>query len=283
MASHEPRFERPPAPRLRRAALLLLGVTSLAAAAGVSTAPSRQAAAPIQAYRESIPRTLVSFEMVPVPGGTVEVGNRSETVAPFYIGRTEVTWDLYDVFALRLDAPQGPTGADAIARPSQPYGAPDYGWGHTGYPAISVTREAAEAFCAWLSTKTGKMYRLPTEAEWQHAAALASGRGSLSPDGLHSIAWHRGNAESRTHSAAARQADRLGLFDLFGNAAEWVTTSDGGRVTRGGSFRDPLERIGPAARDVQSEDWNERDPQLPKSRWWLSDAPFVGFRIVRAG
>lgn len=265
---------------LRHGALLLAVVTG-AGAIRVSGRPGPDQAAAPTAYRESIPGTLVSFEMVPVPGGTVKVGDRSETVAPFHLGRTEVTWDLYDVYALRLDEPQPAGGADAIARPSQPYGAPDYGWGHAGYPVISVTRAAAEAFCEWLSIRTGKRYRLPTEAEWQHAAALAGGRESLAADDVNALAWHRGNAESRTHPVAARKADRLGLFDLFGNAAEWVGTNDGSLVARGGSFQDPPGHIGPAARAVQSDAWNERDPQLPKSRWWLSDAPFVGFRLVR--
>ena len=101
-------------------------------------------------------------------------------VKPFHIGRTEVTWDMYDVFALGLDVAKEKTSADAVARPSQPYGAPDYGWGHAGFPAISVTRDAAEAFCKWLSTKTGRVYRLPTEAEWTHAANLAKGGATLS-------------------------------------------------------------------------------------------------------
>ena len=92
-----------------------------------------------QAYRESIAGTVVSFEMVPVPGGTVTVAGQTVEVKPFLIGRTEVTWDMYDVFALGLDTPKSGEGADAIARPSQPYGAPDYGWGHAGYPVISVT------------------------------------------------------------------------------------------------------------------------------------------------
>ena len=39
--------------------------------------------------------------------------------------------------------------------------------------------------------------------------------------------------------------------------------------------------VGAASRRVQDASWNETDPQLPKSRWWLSDAPFVGFRLVR--
>jgi len=219
------------------------------------------------AYRETIPGTLVSFDMVLVPGDD-----------PFYIGRTEVTWDMYDVFALGLDSSSKTEGADAVARPSQPYGAPDYGWGHAGYPVISVTRSAAEAFCAWLSKKTGKTYRLPTEAEWTRVAALAT-EGGL-PARRDELAWHRGNSSGRTHPVAKRTADALGLFDLFGNAAEWVTTADGALVTRGGSFRDPAENVGPDARAVQDETWNERDPQLPKSRWWLSDGPFVGFRVV---
>ena len=58
------------------------------------------------AYRESIPGTLVTFDMVPVPGGSITVDGKTIEVRPFYIGRTEVTWDMYDVFALGLDAPK---------------------------------------------------------------------------------------------------------------------------------------------------------------------------------
>ena len=234
-----------------------------------------QAPAPV---KDSIPGTLVTFEMVPVPGGTVTVDGKPVQVPPFHIGRTEVTWDMYDLFALAQDAKEG---ADAVARPSQPYGAPDYGWGHAGFAAISIARPAAEAFCAWLSARTGKTYRLPTEAEWVHAATLAAGGATLAPDRRDALAWHRGNAVAKAHPAGKRQPDGLGLFDLFGNAAEWVTTADGSFVTRGGSFRDPPEKVGPEARAVQDESWNERDPQLPKSKWWLSDGPFVGFRLVR--
>jgi hypothetical protein len=57
--------------------------------------------------------------------------------------------------------------------------------------------------------------------------------------------------------------------------------SSGRPVTRGGSFRDAPQTVGPSARAVQDDSWNERDPQIPQSRWWMSDAPFVGFRIVR--
>lgn len=242
------------------------------AAAAALYAPQAAVSAPTT-YQETIPGTIIRFEMAPVPAG--------DGVAPFYLGRTEVTWDMYDVFALGLDRTtpdETPDGApDAVARPSRPYGAPDYGWGHAGYPAISIAREAADAYVAWLSKTTGKAYRLPTEAEWRHAAQLAAAGARVDE-----IAWHRGDANARTHPVASKRPDALGLFDLFGNAAEWVATADGSRVARGGSFRDPVDRVGPAARAVQDDSWNERDPQLPKSQWWLSDGPFVGFRLARS-
>ncbi len=203
--------------------------------------------------------------MVKVPGASI------------WIGRAEVTWDLYDAFALsRPDTSETRTGADAVARPTRPYGAPDYGWGHAGFPVISVAYTAAEAFCVWLSARTGKKYRLPTEAEWERAASIAAA--GKSPTDL---AWHAGNASGTTHAVGGKAPDALGLHDLFGNASEWVTVSSGRPVVRGGSYRDAPTEVGPSARAVQTEGWNERDPQIPQSRWWMSDAPFVGFRIVR--
>lgn len=224
-----------------------------------------------QHVREGIPGTLVEFDMVRVPAGN---GVRS-----FLIGRTELLWDAYDAFALSPSSPETTNtmrASDAVARPSRPYGAPDYGWGHRGFPTISVAREAAEAFCVWLSDRTGRKYRLPTEAEWVHVASLARGNRPID-----TIAWHAGNSGGQTHAAGTKAPDALGLYDLFGNAAEWVTTTDGQRVARGGSFRDAPQVVGPHARAVQDDSWNERDPQIPKSRWWLSDGPFIGFRIVR--
>lgn len=235
-------------------------------------------------YHEKIDGTLVSFEMRLVPGGPAtfadEKGEHTADVAPFYIGVTEVTWDLYDVFALNLDRAPDRGGVDAAARPSNPYGAPDYGWGHAGFPAMSVTRQAAESFCAWLSSKTGKTYRLLTEAEWVRAATLSTGGKTLDAARRDAIAWHRGNAAARTHAVATKTADGLGLFDLFGNVGEWVVPAGGALVLRGGTFRDEAGAIGPTSRAVQNAAWNETDPQLPKSRWWLSDAPFAGFRLA---
>lgn len=228
-------------------------------------------------YHEKIAGTLVSIEMVRIPAGP---GPAGKPVAEFYLGRTEVSWDLFDVYALRLDKEADRGGADAVARPSEPYGAPDRGWGHAGFPAMSVTREATEAFCRWLSAKTGKAYRLPTEEEWARAASVATGGGTLSSSRRDALAWHGGNSEGRTHPVGTRAADAAGLVDLFGNVAEWVTSAGSTRIIAGGSFRDPADRVGPLARETQDPSWNQTDPQLPKSRWWLSDGPFAGFRLA---
>ena len=258
----------------------------LASSVIVSNAVAQRGSTPaLKPYLDTIPGTLVTFEMVPVPGGTIQIdgpeGPRTINVAPFYIGRTEVTWDMFDVYALRLDERGANAAADAIARPSRPYAVPDYEWGHDGFAAISIGFGAAKAFCEWLSAKTGHEYRLATEAEWQHAATLAAGSKALTPERIDSLAWHKGNADRRTHPVASRKADLLGLYDMFGNVAEWVLSTNRVPVTRGGSFRDELATLGPLARAVQQDIWSERDPQLPKSIWWLSDGPFVGFRIVR--
>ena len=216
--------------------------------------------------------------MVPVPGDP-----------PLWIGRTEVTWDEYDVFAYRLDEPAARAGrdtalarvVDATARPSRPYGAPDYGWGHQGYPAISIAAPAAAEYAAWLSAKTGKRYRLATDAEWTRAAHAGLSGLPLTPGLLDSMAWHAGNSGNRAHPVAARRPDALGLFDMLGNAAEWVTGADGRPLTRGGSWADSPGQLSPSTSARYSPSWQERDPQFPKSRWWLSDGPFVGFRLVR--
>lgn len=230
--------------------------------------------------RDSIPGTLVRFDMIPVPASAAAAAAEPA----FWIGRTEVTWDEFDVWAFRLDLPHAEraSGVDATARPSRPYGAPDRGFGHRGFPAIGMTYAAAQAYCAWLSAKTGKHYRLPTDDEWTRAALLGlAGDSLLTPHRRDALAWHAGNAGGTSHAAAGKAADALGLHDMFGNVAEWVTGTDGTPLVRGGSWTDPPQRVVPGARARQSPAWNETDPQIPKSRWWLPDAPFIGFRIVR--
>ena len=213
--------------------------------------------------------------MVPVPGGHGHRRRASRVrVEPFFIGRTEVTWDMYDVFALRPGrAARAADGADAIARPSQPYGAPDYGWGHAGFPAISVARRRPQAFCAWLSTKTGKAIVCRPKPSGHTRPRSRPARTPLTPRAAtRSPGTGATRRRGRTRSARSRPT-RSGCSTCSATPRSGSRRPAGGAlVTRGGSFRDAAEahRTG-IARAVQDESWNERDPQLPKSRWWLSD------------
>lgn len=281
----------------RRTVLVLAALMGLHITVPASSAPYRTAArnariAPyasgqLEPYTETIGGTTVSFDMMPVPGGNVSVpdpaepdGSRVIEVAPFWMGKTEVTWDEFDVWMLGLDfEPTQRAGIDAESRPSRPYGAPDRGFGHAGHAAISVTFQAASRYAEWLSEKTGKRYRLPTLAEWQ-LACLAD-LADLADLDVH--AWHAGNADGATHPVATKQPGVLGLHDMLGNAGEWTANPAGEPALHGGSYRDDPATLSCLTHAEQDRSWNERDPQIPKSSWWLSDGPFAGFRIVREG
>ncbi|MDQ3813463.1 MAG: formylglycine-generating enzyme family protein [Armatimonadota bacterium] len=251
-----------------------------------------------EAYEEKIPGTLVKFTMVPIPGGRYPMAYPTEEgtpgavheieIKPFWMGKAEVTWDEFDIFVFRLDlseaerAEGAEASKDATTRPSKPYGAPDRGFGHKGYAALAMTYHSAEMYCEWLSRKTGKKYRLPTEAEWEWAHFAGEWK-SAPPDAdaLDKVAWYWDNAEDMTHAVASKQPNAWGLFDTLGNVWEWCTGVDGKPVVKGGGFLSKADKVHGRARMLQTPAWNETDPQDPKSKWWLANAPFVGFRVVR--
>src|SRR5437899_162156 len=147
------------------------------------------------AYANTIPGFKASYVMLPIPCGEFVMGSPADDrfaaaderpahrvkLAPFWLGKCEVTWDEYNAFVFddierRQSSPPPPPPApnpglaDAITQPSLPYINMDFGMGKRGFPAIAMTQHAANKYCQWLSARTGHFYRLPTEAEWEYAA-----------------------------------------------------------------------------------------------------------------
>lgn len=235
-------------------------------------------------FRQTLEGTTVVFEMVPVPAGSVRVkdtraagGEREVSVAAMWVLPTEVTWDMYDVYVFALDLPEADRAAayDAATRPSRPYIPPDRGFGHAGYPAISLHFRGAKGFCEWLSEKTGRKYRLPTADEFAYLCA-AGGGDAAGPE----TAWTSENSENKTQPVGKKKPNAWGLFDTKGNVAEWCVGPDGKGVAMGGSYLDTAADVACESSQKFQPSWNQTDPNLPKSRWWMSDCSWVGFRIV---
>jgi formylglycine-generating enzyme required for sulfatase activity len=228
-------------------------------------------------FVETLPGSTVTFVMRPVP-----IPQGDGAIRVLWFAESETTWDAYDVFYLWLDESAdgqaaGREGPDAITRPTLPYTPPDRGWGHGGYPAIGVTFHAATKYCEWLSRKTGRRYRLPTRSEW---LACGWNRYDLPPPLSSFVGWTAENSNATTHPARKRPPNVYGLFDTIGNVAEWCGDgTDHKPVVCGGSFESDRENISPDGQQ-QTRAWQASDPSLPKSKWWLRDAPFVGFRVV---
>lgn len=222
---------------------------------------------------ERIPGSTVSFELVRLPAHEGDL----------WMSATEISWDAYDAFVYGLDRASDLDG-DGLSRPTKPYISTDRGFGHNGYPVISPSLKGARGFCAWLSEKTGRRYRLPTEAEWERACRAGHADDWGFPGGereLDEHAWFAANAGHKTHPLGSKQPNCWGLFDMHGNAAEWCLNPDGTAAVRGGSYRDGAQGVGARSRVLPTPAWNASDPQIPKSVWWLADAGFVGFRVVR--
>ncbi|MBX3097066.1 MAG: SUMF1/EgtB/PvdO family nonheme iron enzyme [Fimbriimonadaceae bacterium] len=227
---------------------------------------------------EKLPDHLVEWKMIHVPGGKINIRGTEVEVKPFYIMETEVTWNLYDIYYLRLDMTDDQRAAnhDASLRPSRPYGAVDRGFGHNGYPAIGMAGHAAGVFAEWLTGKMSHPYRIPTEAEWEFAA-----RANVEvPVALAEYAVFWDNSDDKTAPVKGKKPNAWGIYDTLGNASEWAVGLDGVLTTCGGNFLTEGSKLSPSFREPYTVKWQERDPQQPKSKWWLSDGPQVGLRLV---
>ena len=198
-------------------------------------------------------------EMVVLPGGRFQMGclagddncdpdekpAHPVTVPAFAIGRYEVSFEDYDRFA----------------KDTKRKLLDDHGWGRGRRPVIVVTWDDARAYAAWLSEKTGRRYRLPTESEWEYAARA----GTTTPYWWGSgIGKNRANCRDcgsewdgkQTAPVGSFEPNPFGLHDTAGNVWEWV-----------------------------DDCWHERYEQAPAdgSAWREADGGDCGSRALRGG
>ncbi len=330
-------------PRNRPAPLLVLALLGLGGppvlaqdAQGPRTVPdppegaAATTPAEMKDYRESIPGTEVTFSLKALPGGSFLFGSPEGEedrgkdegpqvevrVSPFWIGTHEVTWAEYKEFTDSLDVQRRGAGvaeptahdpwSDAVSRPTPPYVPMDFNMGIEGYPAICMTQFAARQYTKWLSMKTGRWYRLPTEAEWEYACRAGTTTAwsfGDDVDDLEEAAWFFDNADDQYQKVGSLPANPWGLYDMHGNVAEWCldgydaeihgklesgvldpvnwATALYPRVVSGGSWDHDPEDLRSAARMSSRAGWKVQDPQIPKRIWYHTDAKFLGFRVVR--
>jgi formylglycine-generating enzyme required for sulfatase activity len=292
------------------------------------------AEAEMKPYVELIEHTEAKIEMLPIRGGSFLMGSPDSEVgryedegpqhevriSPFWMAKCEIPWDAYEIWMSDTDiirrqvlgVPSNERDALAekfqISRPTKPYTDMTFNMGKRGYPAICMTQHACRTFCQWLSAKTGRYYRLPTEAEWEYACRAGTTTAYSFGDDpalLDEYAWTLSNSSEKYQKIGQKKPNPWGLHDMHGNVAEWTldeyTTDfyakckkDGvavdplrvplveyPRVVRGGSWDDGPRKTRSAARVASTEDWKQQDPQEPQSIWYFTDALHVGFRIVR--
>ena len=186
-------------------------------------------------------------------GRTADEGPQHEvSIAPFAIGKSEVTFEQWDACV----ADGGCNG----------FHVPDNGQGRGDRPVTGVSWADAKAFVAWLNLKTGTThYRLPTEAEWEYSARAGAHTAYASGDAItpQQATFHA----TRVSVVDSHAANAFGVYDMAGNAAEWVedcyapnyaqaplngaafeSDSCRARVNRGGGYNDASAKLRAAAR-----------------------------------
>lgn len=191
----------------------------------------------------------VACSQVPVPPMT-DIPD-----APFRMSPTEITNAQYEAFDPSHKAYRGYKGfskADDEA-------------------VIMVSWKEADAYCAWLSRKTGRSFRLPTEAEWEYACRAGSSTkyntGDTFPEDQWKVQENTRDKVPVSLQVAQFAPNAWGLYDMHGNVEEWCldTVADDYKAVRGGSHNTPVEFL---ATDYRSA-------SIPEDRSVL-----LGFRIV---
>lgn len=171
----------------------------------------------------------VTFEMVKVDGGSFLSGSyewsdtqpiHNENVNTFYIGKTEVTQQLWN--AVMGSNPSNFRGENL--------------------PVENVSWFDCQEFVERLSRLTGRIFRLPSEAEWEYAARGGNKSHNYKysgSDDVYRVAWYSENSGGRTHPVAQKLDNELGIYDMSGNVWEWCVDiwSDSYNQPRNSSYR----------------------------------------------
>jgi len=264
----------------------------------------------LKTYEQTIEGTSISFKMIAIPAGKFKIGSSSPSaeadevpqkeiqLSSFWMEEHEVTFEDWDLYFKDVTLPQSKV-IDGVTRATPQYIDLTWGMGRDSkHPTNSMSQQAAMMYCKWLYSKTGFFYRLPTEAEWEYACK--AGNDSALPT-LTEAAFFKGNSDGKYHHVKEKKPNAWGLYDMLGNLGEWTIdqydpnyyqkigvkdpiTTPGAkypRTVRGGSYMDEAQQLSCTNRFASDAKWNQRDPQIPKSRWWLTDGMFAGFRVVR--
>jgi formylglycine-generating enzyme required for sulfatase activity len=211
----------------------------LPAASTAAPAPTRSAAPASQTISDGY------GDYVYVPAGTFKMGDNSTdalarekpahivNLDAYYISKHEITNRLWRQFRddPGYDDPNFWPNGHVVPRDQSPYWtqATNHGGGTPGsddYPVIGVNWDAATAYCAWLSAKTGKRYRLPTEAEWEKAARGTDGGrypfGNTIERSQANYVYSQSFDTVKPVGSYPSGASPYGALDMAGNALEWT-------------------------------------------------------------
>lgn len=257
---------------------------------------------------QHVPSTIFvqggSFMMGGTSSYTNEVPVHQVTISDFSIGKYEVTVEEFKEF---IDETNYVTEAE-IKGTSGLYNAttlkwdeiPNINWRHNAqgvlrtsseykHPVVHVTWDDATAYCVWLSNRTGKKYRLPTEAEWEFAAnggALTKGFKYAGSNTLSEVAWYSANSSAQTHEVGLKKANELGIYDMSGNAWEWCSDWYESNYYASSPTNNPLGATTGSHRSVRGGSWcyGTSQTRIPFRNYLVpknTDGD-TGFRIVLA-
>ena len=199
-------------------------------------------------YEDVLPGTEVSFTMVPIPGGEFTMGSSENAdtspemlvrVEPFWMSAYETTWGEYhrymefghegmkSIQAHGIRVVTEDNKIDAVTCPSPLY-QPDFTYeagSEDNECAATITQFAAKQYTKWLSLSKGQFYRLPYESEWEYACRAGTSTKFYfgdDEDELENHAWFEHNADEYRQPVGQLSPNPWGLYDMYGNASEWV-------------------------------------------------------------